>query len=161
MKRISALILTLLLLCGCGGGKNIVPQLTGISFTAQMTYYNEEYSFRGEISAEGQLTCLMTAPDSLSDMVFTVNEEKIVTEYKGITYSPVEGSMPFAAVIERFYACIKEIIKDEEALADKDGRLKTDSCILTVSPTGFPQKLSVEKDGFFINFYNIALLSEE
>ncbi len=163
MRKILVLILAfvLLLLCGCGKGGEITPKLMGISFKAEMTYYNENYSFTGEISDSGQLTCEMTAPEGLSGMVFTVNEEKTVTEYKGITYSPVEGSMPFAAVIESFYGCINEIIKDPEAVADHNGILENDSCTLTVSPGGFPQKLTVQQDGFYINFYNITLLSKE
>ena len=161
MKRISALILCFLLLCGCSGGKEIVPKLKGISFTAKMTYYNEEYSFKGKFSTDGELVCEMLAPEGLSEMVFTVNDDKTITEYKGITYSPVEGSMPFAGVIEQFYSRINQIAADEQAVADKNGILKTEKATLTVSPTGFPQKLSAEKEGFSVNFYNITLLAED
>ncbi len=160
MKKISALILIFLLLCGCGGGKEITPRLTGISFRAEMTYYNEEYSFLGEISGEGVLTCEMTAPDGLAEMVFTVDGGGILTEYKGLTYSPAEGSLPFAAVIEQFYSCIKEIINDPEAVADQKGVLKTEAYTLTVSPSGLPQRLTVRRDGFYINFYNISVTEE-
>ena len=161
MKRIIATFLFLLTLCGCGGGE-IAPCLRGIAFRGEMTYYNESYSFLGSLSKSGELRLEMIAPDSLAEMVFTVNGEGTTAEYKGIVYRPVEGSMPFAPVIDRFYVCLSEIMISGET-ADKKGALKhggENSCTLYVSPTGLPQKLIFDGDGFFVDFYNIKITED-
>ncbi len=161
MKKVIALVLFFVTLCGCAGGET-TPYLNGISFRGEMTYYNESYSFLGKILKNGNLILEMTAPESLAEMVFTVTDEGTVAEYKGITYQPVPGSTPFAPVIDSFYACINEIIDGDE-VADKDGILKSkgeNPCTLKVSPTGLPQRLEVDGDGFFIDFYNIKIIEE-
>lgn len=161
MKKIIVSFLLLVILCGCSGGE-ITPYLRGIAFRGEMTYYNESYSFLGSLSKEGELSLKMTAPDSLAEMVFTLNGEGTVAEYKGITYRPVEGSMPFAPVIDRFYGSLSEIMQSGET-ADKTGVLKhsgENSCTLKVAPSGLPQSLEVDGDGFFIDFYNIKIIEE-
>lgn len=161
MKRIIAIFLFLITLCGCKGGE-ITPYLGGIAFRGEMTYYNESYAFLGELSKEGKLRLEMTAPESLAEMVFTVDSDGTVAEYKGIVYRPVEGSMPFASIIDRLYLSLIEIGASGET-ADKNGVLKHEGeapCTLYLSPTGLPQKLTIDRDGFFVDFYNIKITED-
>lgn len=159
MKKIIIVFFCLFLLCSCSSGKEIAPALKGISFKGVMTHYNEEYSFLAEIGKEGELKCEMTAPDTLKGMVIRGDREGTRVEYKGISYSPVQGSMPFSAIMERFYECLLDAM-ESDALADEKGVLKTEDYTLTLSPSGLPQKLTIEKDGFYITFYNISVKEE-
>lgn len=160
MKKIVSSLLVFLLFCSCSGGKEIQPQLQGITFTAEMTYYNEVYGFDGEILSDGTLKAAITAPEELKDLNLTMNDEGITVEYKGLTYSPVEGNMPFSGVMEEVYAPIREVILSG-AVADSDGVLTGGEGVraytLTVSPTGLPQKLEIPDESFQIRFYNVSI----
>ncbi len=163
MKKIVSVLLVLFLLCSCSGGKEIEPQLRGITFTAEMNYYNEAYGFVGEILSDGTLKASITAPEELKDLNFTISGEGIMVEYKGLTYSPVEGNMPFAGVMEEVYAPIREVILSDAA-ADSDGVLTGGAGVraytLTLSPTGLPQKLQIPDESFEIKFYNVSIKEE-
>ena len=160
MKKILFLLLIFLTLCACSGGKSIEPKLSGVTFTAEMTHYNEVYSFSGEILSDGTLKAAVTAPEELKDINFTINDEGTTVEYKGLTYSPVEGSMPFSGIMEELYAPIREIISSG-ATANSEGLLTGGEGVrayaLTVSPTGLPQKLEIPDESFNIRFYNVSV----
>ena len=163
MRKIFSVLLVLLalLLCSCSSAKEIRPYLAGISFTADMTYYNESYGFDGEIFSDGTLKISMTEPEQLKDLNITVSGEGMTVEYKGLTYSPVEGSMPFSAVLEEFYNPLREIVLSDTAVADSNGVLTgsagTLGYTLTVSPTGLPQKLEIPDERFTVKFYNVSV----
>lgn len=157
-------VLSLLLcftLCACSSGE-IKPCLKGISFTAEMTYYNESYCFDGSISGEGELTALIISPEELKDLKLTIGEKGTTVEYKGITYTPVEGTMPFSAVLQSFYNPIREVMT-KKPFADGGGKLKigegAEAAVFVFSPTGLPQTLELPDKRFSVNFYNVSIIS--
>lgn len=160
MKKIFFILLSFLVLCSCSAEKNIQPRLGGIAFNAEMTYYNEVYRFEGEILSDGTLKATVTAPEELKELNFTINSEQTTVEYKGLTYSPVEGNMPFSGVMTDFYAPIREVMLSEK-IADKNGSLIGGQGVrayrFTFSPTGLPQKLEIPDESFVIRFYNVSI----
>ena len=161
MKKAVLSLLLCFTLCACSSGE-ITPCLKGISFTAEMTYYNESYCFDGSISTQGELTAVITSPEELKDLKLILGEKGTTVEYKGITYTPVEGTMPFSAVLKNFYNPIREVMA-EELLADGDGKLKTgegtEAAVFVFSPTGLPQTMEHRGKGFSVNFYNVSIIS--
>lgn len=159
MKKILSTLVVLMLLCSCSDGE-ITPHLCGISFKAEMLYYNESYSFSGELSKDGDLTAEITAPEELSDLVITISDEGTTVNYKGLTYTPVEGTMPFSAMLEEFYNPIKAAI-DTGLTASGDGKLTVgsgaDKAEFTLSPTGLPQRLELPDERFSVTFYNVSV----
>ena len=159
MKKILSVLLVIMLLCSCSGGE-ITPHLCGIGFKAEMTYYNESYAFLGELSENGTLKAEITAPEELSELVITISHDSTTVNYKGLTYTPVEGTMPFSAMLEDFYNPIKAVI-DSGLTADKNGKLTvgsgTDKAEFTLSPTGLPQKLELPDERFSVTFYNVSV----
>lgn len=160
MKKLLLIPLCLLLLCSCSK-KEIKPQLCGIGFTAQVEYYNEQYSFEGEISEDYTLTAVITAPKELKDLKITTNGAETRVEYNGLSYTPVEGTMPFSQVLCDFLTPIKEVAVTG-ALADSDGKLTIGSGVkkanLTLSPTGLPQSLEIPDERFLVTFLNLRII---
>ncbi len=160
LKRVISVFMLVVLLAGCHGSK-VEPQLCGISFRADMVYYNESYSFKGSISESGVLTALITEPEELEGLEFTLDGKATTVNYKGLTYTPVEGSMPFCRMIEDFYSPIRTLLSEDGLTADKDGVITrgkgTTGFTLHLSPMGLPQTLKMPDDRFFVTFYNISV----
>lgn len=160
MKKIICLGLLLITLCSCGGGKEIKPQLSGISFTAEIVYYNEKYSLDGVISKDGEFTFEIKEPEELSGLKISLIDGQTKVDYKGLTYTPLEGTMPFAKVLDEFCAPIEEIIKDDTLLANSEGIIKGVGFTLTVSPTGLPLMLELPDERFTVKFLNVSICGD-
>lgn len=160
MKKIICLVLLLTTLCSCGGGREIKPQLTGISFTAEISYYNENYSLDGVISKNGEFVFEIKEPEELCDLRISLIDGQTRVDYKGLTYTPLEGTMPFAKVLSEFYSPMEEIIRDDSLLAKSDGIIKGEGFTLTVSPTGLPLKLEIPDERFEVKFLNVSICGD-
>ena len=161
MKKVFAAVLVCFLLCSCGSANTVKPTLLGTEFTAKMTYYNEQYSFDGKITQDGKLVAVLTEPEELSDITLTLGGEQTIAEYKGITYTPIEGNMPFSAVMERFYLPIKDMAYKESVNLDSDGAVKdTKGYKFFLAPTGLPSRLEIGDENFSITFYDISICED-
>lgn len=152
-------------LVSCGRKSDVSPVLTGVSFTAEMVYYNETYSCDCTLSPDGVLHARVTEPEMLEGFSLTVDRESVTADYLGISYTPSPGNMPFSSVIEGFYEALCAIA-DSGATATVSGNEYTvhggegaSGYTLTVAPTGLPIKLTLPDDRFTVNFYNVTLLS--
>ena len=163
MKKIICLVIPLILLCSCGKKSEVKPLLAGISFDAEIVYYNENYACQCDISAEGVLTAKITEPEILKDFTLRVSKDGITADYLGITYTPTEGNMPFSGVVDSFYKAIGKCIEEEIAatLSNNEYTVKGDfedlGYTLYISPTGLPQKLLLPDERFSVNFYNVSI----
>lgn len=158
MKRIFSVLCLLLVLCSCASAKEVKPQLGGISFSAEVTYYNENYAFDGHLEKNGTLKAEITSPKELEGLNFTLNGDSVTVEYKGLSYTPVEGSMPFSRVMEEIYLPLRELALSDKVTSDKEGRVEEKGrYALTLSPTGLPQKLLIPDNRFEVRFYNISV----
>ncbi len=166
MKKIISLVLVLLTLSACSGKTEVKPRLVGITFNADMTYFNENYKGECVISSDGALTCKLTEPESLSGYTLTLSKEGMTAEYLGITYTPTESNMPFSGVIGEFYENISEISSSEDSAKKKDdayiikGGKDAEAYTLYLSSTGLPQSLQLPDERFTVYFYNVTVLNE-
>lgn len=160
MKKLLLVLSLILILCSCGAKREIKPQLSGISFRAEVVYYNENYLFDGAISKDGVFTAEVKEPEELCDLIITHDGEKTRVDYKGLVYTPLEGSMPFAKVLSEFYNKVSEIIQNEPSVEGSDGILKGDGFTLTVSPTGLPLTLELPDERFTFKFYNVSICED-
>ena len=163
MKKILALILVILTLSACSGKNDVKPTLKGISFNADITYYNENYKGECTISEDGALTLKITEPELLSGYTVMLNGEGITAEYLGVTFTPNLSNMPVSSVITEFYEKITELANSETVEKKGDtymikGGKDADAYTLYISPTGLPQSLEMPDERFRVYFYNTTVL---
>lgn len=163
MKKLVFIFIMLISLCSCKDTQ-IEPKLTQISFTAELSYFNEVYSFDGQILKDKTLKITMKEPEGLKDLNLTVNSDGITAEYMGLTYIANEATMPFSRIIAETYTPLVALAGEESVTADKNGEIsgKADEIEykLTVSPTGLPQKLELDSRHITVKFYNISIKEE-
>lgn len=163
MKKLLLVIMAIICLCSCSK-KEVKPHLTQIAFTAELTYFNEVYTFDGEIKKDGTLLAYMKQPEELSELKLTVKPDGISADYKGLVYSANEATMPFSRIMADFYAPLNMLMGEQTLSADKNGEISGKAgdgeYILTVSPTGLPQKLELETKHITVKFYNISVKEE-
>ena len=166
MKKIISLVLILLTLTACRGDKEVTPRLLGISFDAEITYFNENYKGECVLSSDGVLTCRISEPDMLSGYTLTLSKEGMTAEYLGISYTPNESNMAFSGVIGEFYSKLNQIISSAQTAQQKDdtyvikGGEDADAYTQYISSTGLPQSLRLPDDRFTVYFYNTTVLNE-
>ncbi len=163
MKKIICIFMVLFCLCSCSKSE-VSPQLLGISFTGELTYYNEEYVFEGEILKDCTMKISVKEPEELKDLNITVTDKVMKAEYKGLTYEANEATMPFSRVIQNFYTPLSIITNDNTLKADKNGEVNGEfggeKCSLIVSPTGLPQRFELRNKQLILNFYNVSIKEE-
>ncbi len=161
MKKIISLVLVLLMLTACSK-KTAEPQLCGISFTADVTYYNENYKGECYFSEDKVLTFKINEPEIIAGYTVTVSAEGITAEYLGLTFTPNDGNMPFSSAVAQFYEKLCAAASAEEA-KERGGEFKisggkdADSYTLYISETGLPQKILIPDERFVVYFYNATL----
>lgn len=158
MKKILSLVLVLLTLTACQS-KTAQPRLYGVSFTADVTYFNENYRGECHFSKDKVLTFKITEPEIISGYTVTVSESGITAEYLGLTFTPTEGNMPFSSAVALFYekicaAADTEAVKEEGGEFKISGGKDADAYTLYISETGLPQKILIPDERFTVYFYN-------
>ena len=163
MKKFVFILCSLLFLCSCSSAE-VKPRLSDITFTAEMSRFNESFTFEGELDGKGNLVAKMTAPEEVKDLVLTLKDGKMTADYKGLVYSPVEGSLPFSSLLKDFHAPLLQIIR-EGLCANGEGKLsgkvENNEYTLFVAPTGLPQRLEMLGGNFTVRFLNIGVKKVE
>lgn len=162
MKRLIPIFLAIVCLCSCKGGE-IKPHITGISFTAELTYFNETYIMEAQIDKDETLTARIKEPEAIKDLNLTVNDKGITAEYLGLKYEANEATLPFSKTVWDAYLPLRHIISSG-AVANNNGILEGQTenlkYRLAVSPTGLPQSLELTNRKLGIRFYNIEIKEE-
>ena len=66
-KAVISVLMLIVFLCGCGGkNKSATPVTKGVSFIADVTYYNECYTCDVAVDENGVMTATVTSPEELS-----------------------------------------------------------------------------------------------
>ena len=163
MKRILAVVLLIFSLSGCGGKAAVEPKLTGVSFVAEISYYNEIYSCDCTIDSERELTAVIKVPETLEGFTLKVGKAGVTAEYLGIKYTPTDSNMPFASLLEQIYESLyKAADGGEVKREDKTYKLTVgegaERAVLHLTEAGYPIKLELPDERFFIEFYNVSIL---
>ncbi len=159
LLSVVAVFVLLLLLSACGGSE-VEPRLCGISFTAEITYYNESYKGECTVSEDRELRFTLSEPESLSGYTLTLGAEGITAEYLGISFKPTVGSMPMSSVAEEFYEIYSSVggtARKKGEQYEISGGSGAEAYTLYISPTGLPQSLVIPDERFSVYFYNVAI----
>ncbi len=164
MKRAISLILLVLTLTSCAGKEKIEPKLSNVSFVAEISYYNENYSADCTIDNEGKLKAVIRVPETLEGFTLTVSDKGVEAEYLGIKYTPTDGNMPFASVIKQVYdrlnlvSTMGETKKEDKEYIRSFGE-GAEKTTLHLTEAGYPILLRLPDERFFIEFYNVTVLN--
>ena len=168
MKKIIAFCLSALmlavLLCGCGGKKTaVVPLTKGISFTADIKYYNENYKCKVRISEDESFVGEVVSPEEIKGMKITCSKDKMTAEYGGLSYDFKFSSIPLGGVCTAVYEVFKstweegvEVVSDNQKFYI-NGRAGEYEYKMTVAPTGLPLSLEIPDDSFKVEFSDVAI----
>ena len=164
-KIISVLFLAILFFCACGEKKiSVTPVTSGISFAAELTYYNECYEADVTVAKNGKTDIEITSPDTIKGLVFHFNGEEITAKYSGLEYKTDFKSLPESACCERLYEILKDTFNEDVTVTlegDSYYIMRDSEDIsykLYLGATGLP--ISAEDNsGFTVNFKNVTILN--
>lgn len=164
-KIISVLFLAILFLCACGEKKiAVTPVTSGISFTAELTYYNECFEADVTVAENGETDMEITSPDTIKGLVFHFNGEEITAKYAGLEYKADFKSLPEGACCARLYEILKDTFNEDVTVNLEENSYyimrdsKDISYKLYLGATGLP--ISAEDNsGFTVNFKNVTILN--
>lgn len=156
--------MVIFLMCGCSKpADNIKAVLSGISFTAQISFYNEAFVCEGNINTDGVFKLKVKEPENIEGMVFTVENKKVIVQFKGLSYTPSTGTSPFSGVAQYIYMILSDA-KDRLAPVKSEGESfyiesasgeKYYKIILT--QTGLPLSLEYPSEGLKVSFLNMTI----
>lgn len=165
-KIIWVLSLTVLFLCACGENKaDITPVTIGISFTAELTYYNECYEADVTVAKNGETDMEITSPDTIKGLVFHFNGEKITAKYAGLEYKTDFKALPESACCTKLYEILKDTFREDISvtLEGNSYYILRDSADLSyklcLGATGLPISAEEKSSGFTVNFKNVTILN--
>ena len=164
-KIISVLSLAILFLCACGEKKiAVTPVTSGISFTAELTYYNECFEADVTVAKNGETDMEITSPDTIKGLVLHFNGEEITAKYAGLEYRADFKSLPEGACCARLYEILKDTFNEDVTVNSEENSYyimrdsKDISYKLYLGATGLP--ISAEDNsGFTVNFKNVTILN--
>ncbi|MBO5089651.1 MAG: hypothetical protein J6C27_01900 [Clostridia bacterium] len=161
MKKILCII-SLVLLVGCNAESNIKPVTRNISFTAEMTYYNEYYEMAAEIYNNGDAKISLTHPEELSGLTFNIKNNDVIAEFNGIKIE-TDDSYKTAAVnflYSAFKAENQKVNENNDRFFTK-GKCDGGEYTMYISGTGLPLKICDSADRFEIIIKNLTIQKEK
>lgn len=95
MRKILCLIIPVLLLCSCTTkAEKIKPITKGLKFTAQISFYNEQYECDTIIKQNGDTEISFLSPEDLLGLKINYSVSGITTSYNGLEYNYDSESLP-------------------------------------------------------------------
>lgn len=162
-KRYLCVCLTLLLLCGCGGG-DVLPVTKQISFTAALEYCGEDYVCSTSVDKNGAMRLEVNEPEALRGLKFTVDGDNITAEMMGLKYTPDTGKMPLGAAALRLYGifagCSSVVLSKSAGNCSYEGRLADSEYTVTFSPVGLPLGASLSDGSLSAKFENVTVIRD-
>ena len=113
-KIISVLLFSVLFLCACGGEKiNITPVTRCISFTAELTYYNECYEANVTVANNGETDMEIISPDTIKGLAFHFSGDEVTAKYAGLEYKADFKSLPEGVCCARLYEILEDTFNED------------------------------------------------
>lgn len=165
-KIISVLLLAVFFLCACGENKaNITPVTRGISFTAELTYYNECCEANVTVAKNGETDMEITSPDTIKGLVFHFNGTEVTAKYAGLEYKTDFKALPESACFTKLYEILRDSFKEDISVTSEGdsyciSRDSSDiSYKLYLGATGLPISAEEKSSGFTAYFKNVTILN--
>lgn len=166
MKKIISFALIIVLSLTLGGcfskTADIRPITKGISFTAELTYYNECCEANVKVSENGKAEAEITSPDTIKGLVFYFDGDAVTARYAGLEYKTDYAALPEGNACIRLYEILKYASGDGISVtADGDdyyiSREGDSRCKLFLGATGLPIKAEDTLNGFTAVFKNVTI----
>lgn len=163
LKRlIIALSMFVFMLCGCEK-QTVKPILNNISFTAEIVYGDYEFIGNTEIS-DNDVKFIVTKPQEIKDPTFNIAENKINSEYKGLSLETDINSSQQGAVVKILYDVLNDIVAKQIC-----AEISEENCIINgktdsyeyefiFSPSGLPIELNIDDTELKIQFKNVTVI---
>lgn len=171
MKKIISLLSAFILIfsfAGCSEKRsNILPVTKGITFTGEITYYNECYESLATVGENGDMDIEITSPDTLKGLSFHFDNGGVTTKYLGLEYKYDTKAMPEGIVCTYLYEIFCDTQKPDTAvICDQDvyyisGDTGKNDYIMYVGATGLPISAEDEKIGFKVDFKNVTIIPQK
>lgn len=165
MKRLTAFIIAaamLFSLSACGQKhSDIQPMTAGISFECDIAYYNECYEASVCISKDGEMTCEVTAPDTLKGLKLSFSGDDVSAEYNGLEYTNDISSLPQGAAFTNLYRILRTSA-DAAVIPENDNYYVSGNADglhyrLFLGATGLPISAEGQEAGLEISFKNVTV----
>ena len=166
MKKIFSLVLTVavsVLFASCGKGTAIAPKTTGISFTAELEFFENKYVAAVTVKSDGNAEVQVTSPDTLKGLEFDFTGEDVTAKYLSLEYKYNIGKQPSVAAVSYLYEVLKDVSEKGRQITLEDGRFYADGRTENIKyrmyfgATGLPISASDEDNNFVITFKNVTI----
>ena len=165
-KIISVLLFSVLFHCACGGEKiNITPVTRCISFTAELTYYNECYEANVTVANNGETDMEIISPDTIKGLAFHFSGDEVTAKYAGLEYKADFKSLPEGVCCARLYEILEDTFNEDTTVTlegDSYYIMRDSEDIsykLCLGATGLPISAEEKSTGFTVNFKNVTILN--
>ena len=153
-------MLLIFTLSGCNGiANNITPHTKGISFIAEVTYYNECYECDVAIEQNGDTVITLTQPDDIEGLTFNYKGNQVAISYKGLEYK-TDLSSPENSVANFLYSVFqnpsKDVIKNNDNLY-VEGKADSHSYKMFLGATGLPLKITTVSGSYEVIIKNATI----
>lgn len=166
MKKIilGVLAVTVLLLSvSCGKGTAVIPKTTGISFVADMEFFENKCVASVNVKENGDTKAEIISPDSIKGLSFIFSGGDATVRYLGLEYKYDMAAQPSGAAVSYLYEMLKDASCDGRQISFDDGRFYTDGRIsktkyrMYFGATGLPISACDGENNFKISFKNAAI----
>lgn len=167
MKKILTVLLVITIvfaITGCNGKKtDIVPVTKGISFTAQIDYYNECYECLVTVNDKNDMIIELTSPDTVKGMTFNFKDNDVTVKYNDLQYKYSLDSMPEGVVCSYIYQIFNNTMEDNvDVMSDKDcyyiqGETKNCKYKMILGETGLPIEIKENESGMNVTLKNVSV----
>ena len=153
MKKVIILLLAVcFVFCGCNKSCSN-PKLNSISFNALIKCDKSNFKADVSIDEKGIIYAIVTEPERIKKLSFTVNDNEITTEYMGLSMTAGKSE------ISSCFSLLKKVFNDI-----KDKRLSSNNSnpIIKDEVNGVNYKFTFSPDGLPLNIefddYNIRIV---
>lgn len=160
LKRVFSVLLAMLILSGCGGkSTRIEPVTKGISFSCEITYYNETYECDCEVQKNGEAIFEFKYPTEIEGLRFLFSKNGVSVKYNEIEY--INENITFentaAHLIWDVLANVNGKAISENDVFFIEGESKEYDYRLELGSTGLPIKLKTNPDIIEVTFKNVKI----
>lgn len=162
-KVILAVLALALLISGC---KQVTDKLelklNSISFTADITYYNENYIADCVIDESGKFSAQLTSPENLTGLTLIYKDSECDIQYNGIKIDNAERFFPqntSVGILNKVLSeCKNDVTKSKKGNYELNGSFDGNDYTLVLAPTGLPISLQVSNFGMNVIFENVKII---